>query len=85
MKKQIKIILILLSIIFLFLVGYYVKESIRNRQINDKLKTIASSEVESDPQTEQEIEQEAIQNEVKVSQSEIPDTEPQTELETNLE
>ena len=85
MKKQIKIILILLSIIFLFLVGYYVKESIRNRQINDKLKTIASSEVESDPQTEQEIEQEAIQNEVKVSESEIPDTEPQTELETNLE
>lgn len=85
MKKQIKIILILLSIIFLFLVGYYVKESIRNRQINDKLKTIASSEVESDPQTEQEIKQEAIQNEVKVSQSKIPDTEPQTELETNLE
>lgn len=85
MKKQIKIILILLSIIFLFLVGFYIKESIRNRQINDKLKTIASSEVESDPQTEQEIEQEAIQNEVKVSQSEIPDTEPQTELETNLE
>ena len=89
MKKQIKIILILLSIIFLFLVGYYVKESIRNRQINDKLKTIASSEVESDPQTEQEIEQETIQNEVKASQSEIPETEPQTEpqteLETNLE
>lgn len=85
MKKQIKIILILLSIIFLFLVGFYVKESIRNRQINDKLKTIASSEVESEPQTEQEIEQETIQNEVKVSQSEIPDTEPQTELETNLE
>lgn len=85
MKKQIKIILILLSIIFLFLVGYYVKESIRNRQINNKLKTIASSEVESEPQTEQEIEQETIQNEVKVSQSEIPDTEPQTELETNSE
>lgn len=84
MKKQIKIILILLSIIFLFLVGYYVKESIRNRQINDKLKTIAS-EVESEPQTEHEIEQETIQNEVKASQSEILDTEPQTELETNLE
>ena len=82
MKKQIKIILILLSIIFLFLVGYYVKESIRNRQINYKLKTIAS---EVEPQTKQEIEQETIQNEVKVSQSEIPDTEPQTELETNLE
>ena len=89
MKKQIKIILILLSIIFLFLVGFYVKESIRNRQINDKLKTIASSEVKSEPQTEQEIEQETIQNEVKASQSEIPETEPQTEpqteLETNLE
>lgn len=85
MKKQIKIILILLSIIFLFLVGYYVKESIRNRQINDKLKTIASSEVKSEPQTEQEIEQETIQNEVKASQSEIQETEPQTELETNLE
>lgn len=84
MKKQIKIILILLSIIFLFLVGYYVKESIRNRQINDKLKTIAS-EVESELQTEHETEPETIQNEVKVSQSEIPDTEPQTELETNLE
>lgn len=86
MKKQIKIILILLSIIFLFLVGFYVKESIKNRQINDKLKTIAS---EVEPQTKQEIEQETIQNEVKVSQSEIPDTEPQTEpqteLETNLE
>lgn len=85
MKKQIKIILILLSIIFLFLVGYYVKESIRNRQINDKLKTIASSEVKSEPQTEQEIEQETIQNEVKASQSEILDPETQTELETNLE
>ena len=89
MKKQIKIILILLSIIFLFLVGFYVKESIRNRQINDKLKTIASSEVKSEPQTEQEIEQETIQNEVKASQGEIPETEPQTEpqteLETNLE
>lgn len=85
MKKQIKIILILLSIIFLFLVGFYIKESIRNRQINDKLKTIASSEVKSEPQTEQEIEQETIQNEVKASQSEIPETEPQTELETNLE
>lgn len=82
MKKQIKIILILLSIIFLFLVGFYVKESIKNRQINDKLKTIAS---EVEPQTEQEIEQETIQNEVKASQSEIPETEPQTELETNLE
>lgn len=82
MKKQIKIILILLSIIFLFLVGFYIKESIRNRQINDKLKTIAS---EVEPQTKQEIEQETIQNEVKVSQSEIPDTEPQTELETNSE
>jgi sortase family protein len=85
MKKQIKIILILLSIIFLFLVGFYIKESIRNRQINDKLKTIASSEVKSEPQTEQEIEQETIQNEVKASQSEILDTESQTELETNLE
>lgn len=85
MKKQIKIILILLSIIFLFLVGYYVKESIRNRQINDKLKTIASSEVKSEPQTEQEIEQETIQNEVKASQSNIPETETKTELETNLE
>lgn len=84
MKKQIKIILILLSIIFLFLVGYYVKESIRNRQINDKLKTIAS-EVESELQTEHETEPETIQNEVKASQSKIPDTEPQTELETNLE
>lgn len=82
MKKQIKIILILLSIIFLFLVGFYVKESIKNRQINDKLKTIAS---EVEPQTKQEIEQETIQNEVKVSQSKIPDTEPQTELETNSE
>lgn len=82
MKKQIKIILILLSIIFLFLVGFYVKESIKNRQINDKLKTIAS---EVEPQTEQEIEQETIQNEVKASQSEIPETEPQTELETNSE
>lgn len=82
MKKYIKILLVLLSIIFLFLVGFYIKESIRNRQINDKLKTIAS---EVDPQTKQEIEQETIQNEVKVSQSEIPDTEPQTELETNLE
>lgn len=84
MKKQIKIILILLSIIFLFLVGYYVKESIRNRQINDKLKII-SSEVESEPQTEPQTEQETIQNEVKASQSEILDTKPQTELETNLE
>lgn len=83
MKKQIKIILILLSIIFLFLVGFYVKESIRNRQINDKLKTIASSEVKSEPQTEQEIEQETIQNEIKVSQSNIPET--KTELETNSE
>lgn len=82
MKKQIKIILILLSIIFLFLVGFYVKESIKNRQINDKLKTIAS---EVEPQTKQEIEQETIQNEIKASQSEILDTEPQTELETNLE
>ena len=82
MKKQIKIILILLSIIFLFLVGFYVKESIKNRQINDKLKTIAS---EVEPQTKQEIEQETIQNEVKASQSEIPETEPQTELETNSE
>lgn len=84
MKKQIKIILILLSIIFLFLVGFYVKESIRNKQINDKLKII-SSEVESEPQTEPQTEQETIQNEVKVSQSEILDPEPQTELETNLE
>ena len=84
MKKQIKIILILLSIIFLFLVGFYVKESIRNKQINDKLKII-SSEVESEPQTEPQTERETIQNEVKVSQSEILDTEPQTELETNLE
>lgn len=85
MKKYVKILLILLSIVFLFLVGFYVKESIRNRQINDKLKTIASSEVKSEPQTEQEMEQETIQNEVKASQSEIPETEPQTELETNLE
>lgn len=84
MKKQIKIILILLSIIFLFLVGFYVKESIRNRQINDKLKII-SSEVESEPQTEPQTEQKTIQNEVKVSQSEILNPEPQTELETNLE
>lgn len=89
MKKYVKILLILLSIVFLFLVGFYVKESIRNRQINDKLKTIASeaesetisSEVETEPQTEPET----IKNEIKVSQSEIPDTEPQTELETNLE
>lgn len=80
MKKYVKILLILLSIVFLFLVGFYIKESIRNRQINDKLKTIAS-EVETEPQTEPET----IQNEVKVSQSEIPDTEPQTELETNSE
>lgn len=78
MKKQIKIILILLSIIFLFLVGFYVKESIKNRQINDKLKTIAS-EVETEPQTEPET----IQNEIKVSQSNIPET--KTELETNSE
>lgn len=78
MKKQIKIILILLSIIFLFLVGFYVKESIRNRQINDKLKTIAS-EVETEPQTEPET----IQNEIKVSQNNIPET--KTELETNSE
>lgn len=78
MKKQIKIILILLSIVFLFLVGFYVKESIRNRQINDKLKTIAS-EVETEPQTEPET----IQNEIKVSQSNIPET--KTELETNSE
>lgn len=89
MKKYVKILLILLSIVFLFLVGFYVKESIRNRQINDKLKTIASevesetisSEVESEPQTEPET----IKNEVKISQSDIPETEPQTELETNLE
>lgn len=87
MKKYVKILLILLSIVFLFLVGFYVKESIRNRQINDKLKTIASevesetisSEVETEPQTEPET----IQNEIKVSQSNIPET--KTELETNLE
>lgn len=78
MKKYVKILLILLSIVFLFLVGYYVKESIRNRQINDKLKTIAS-EVETEPQTEPET----IQNEIKVSQSNIPET--KTELETNSE
>lgn len=78
MKKQIKIILILLSIIFLFLVGFYVKESIKNRQINDKLKTIAS---EVEPQTEPKT----IKNEIKVSQSNIPETETKTELETNLE
>lgn len=78
MKKYVKILLILLSIVFLFLVGFYVKESIRNRQINDKLKTIAS-EVETEPQTEPET----IQNEIKVSQSNIPET--KTELETNLE
>lgn len=80
MKKYVKILLILLSIVFLFLVGFYVKESIRNRQINDKLKTIAS-EVETEPQTESET----IKNEIKVSQSNIPETEPQTELETNSE
>ena len=87
MKKYVKILLILLSIVFLFLVGFYVKESIRNRQINDKLKTIASevesetisSEVETEPQTEPET----IQNEIKVSQSNIPET--KTELETNSE
>lgn len=78
MKKYVKILLILLSIVFLFLVGFYVKESIRNRQINDKLKTIAS-EVETEPQTEPET----IQNEIKVSQSNIPET--KTELETNSE
>lgn len=78
MKKYVKILLILLSIVFLFLIGFYVKESIRNRQINDKLKTIAS-EVETEPQTEPET----IQNEIKVSQSNIPET--KTELETNSE
>lgn len=78
MKKYVKILLILLSIVFLFLVGFYVKESIRNRQINDKLKTIAS-EVETEPQTEPET----IQNEIKISQSNIPET--KTELETNSE
>lgn len=78
MKKYVKILLILLSIVFLFLVGFYVKESIRNRQINDKLKTIAS-EVETEPQTEPET----IQNEIKVSQNNIPET--KTELETNSE
>ena len=89
MKKYIKILLVLLSIIFLLLVGFYIKESIRNRQINDKLKTIASevesetisSEVESEPQTEPET----IKNEIKVSQSNIPEPETKTELETNLE
>lgn len=80
MKKYVKILLILLSIVFLFLVGFYIKESIRNRQINDKLKTIAS-EVETEPQTEPET----IQNEIKVSQSNISETETKTELETNLE
>ena len=80
MKKYVKILLILLSIIFLLLVGFYIKESIRNRQINDKLKTIAS-EVETEPQTEPET----IKNEIKVSQSNIPETETKTELETNLE
>lgn len=88
MKKQIKIILILLSIIFLFLVGFYIKESIRNRQINDKLKTIAS-EVESETissevETEPETKPKTIEN-IKASPNEIPETEPQTELETNLE
>lgn len=78
MKKQIKIILILLSIIFLFLVGFYVKESIRNRQINDKLKTIAS-EVETEPETIPET----IKNEIKASPNEISET--KTELETNSE
>ena len=88
MKKYVKILLILLSIVFLFLVGFYIKESIRNRQINDKLKTIASevesetisSEVEAKPQTKPKT----IENN-KISPNEIPDTEPQTELETNLE
>lgn len=80
MKKYVKMLLILLSIVFLFLVGFYIKESIRNRQINDKLKTIAS-EVETEPQTEPET----IQNEIKVSQSNISETETKTELETNLE
>jgi sortase family protein len=79
MKKYIKILLVLLSIIFLFLVGFYIKESIRNRQINDKLKTIAS-EVETEPETKPKT----IEN-IKASPNEIPETEPQTELETNLE
>lgn len=78
MKKQIKIILILLSIIFLFLVGFYVKESIRNRQINNKLKTIAS-EVETEPETIPET----IKNEIKASPNEISET--KTELEINSE
>lgn len=88
MKKYVKILLILLSIVFLFLVGFYIKESIRNRQINDKLKTIASevesetisSEVEAKPQTKPKT----IENN-KISPNEIPETEPQTELETNSE
>ena len=88
MKKYVKILLILLSIVFLFLVGFYVKESIRNRQINDKLKTIASeveletisSEVETEPKTKPKT----IEN-IKASPNEIPETEPQTELETNSE
>lgn len=89
MKKYVKILLILLSIVFLFLVGFYVKESIRNKQINDKLKTIAS-EVESETissevETEQQTEPETIQNEIKVSQSNISETETKTELETNSE
>lgn len=78
MKKYIKILLVLLSIIFLLLVGFYVKESIRNRQINDKLKTIAS-EVETEPETIPET----IKNEIKASPNEIPET--KTELETNSE
>lgn len=89
MKKYVKILLILLSIVFLFLVGFYVKESIRNKQINDKLKTIAS-EVESETissevETEQQTEPETIKNEIKVSQSNISETETKTELETNSE
>lgn len=88
MKKYVKILLILLSIVFIFLVGFYVKESIRNRQINDKLKTIAS-EVESETissevETELETTQETVENN-KISQSNIPETETKTELETNLE
>lgn len=88
MKKYVKILLILLSIIFLLLVGFYIKESIRNRQINDKLKTIAS-EVESETissevETEPETKPKTIEN-IKASPNEIPETEPQTELETNSE
>lgn len=88
MKKYVKILLILLSIVFLFLVGFYIKESIRNRQINDKLKTIASAAesetISSEVETEPETKPKTIEN-IKASPNEIPETEPQTELETNSE